>query len=108
MKRCRKCRVPLEGAFSGLLKNLLKCYPSPEDPGLCNRCAAGAKKNTGAPYTCQICDRVVDEASALTHIKAEEYLLSLIKKDHPEWSETEGACPECINYYKELIKKAKI
>lgn len=107
MKRCQKCKVPLEGAFSGLLKKVLKCYPSAEDPGLCNRCAAAAKKKTST-YICQICNRGIDNSIALTHVKTEEYLLGLIKKDHPEWKETDGACPECINYYRELIKKAKI
>ena len=59
-------------------------------------------------YTCQICNRAVDESTALTHIKAEEYLLGLIKKDHPEWKEDKGTCHKCVEYYRELIKKARI
>jgi hypothetical protein len=59
-------------------------------------------------YVCRICKRVVDEKTALTHIKAEEYLLGLIKKDHPEWKESDPACPQCVDYYRVLIKKAKI
>jgi len=107
MKRCAKCKIPLEGAISTLLGKILKCYPSKEDPSLCNRCAKDRKKRSDS-YVCQICGRNVDEASALTHIKAEEYLLNLIKKDHPEWRSHESTCPECIDYYRELIKKAKI
>ena len=59
-------------------------------------------------YICQICNREIDENTALTHIKTEEYLLGLIKKDHPEWKENDSACPQCVAYYRELIKKAKI
>ena len=78
MKRCQKCNVPLEGAFSVLVKKVLKCRTSDENPSVCNRCSNDAKINTAA-YTCQICNRAIDEGSALTHIKAEEYLLHLIK-----------------------------
>lgn len=78
---------------------------SKEDPSLCNRCTT---KNNKKNYTCQICDRAIDEATALTHIKAEEYLLDLIRKDHPEWKEDNKTCPKCVEYYRELIKKAKI
>lgn len=82
------------GVVSKFLGAVKRVTRSKEDP----------KKN----YTCQICDRVVDEATALTHIKAEEYLLDLIRKDHPEWKEDKKTCPKCVEYYKELIKKAKI
>ena len=72
------------------------------------RRATRSKKDTKKNYTCQICERAVDEANALTHIKAEEYLLELIRKDHPEWKEDKKTCPKCVEYYRELIKKAKI
>jgi hypothetical protein len=59
-------------------------------------------------YVCQICNREIDENTAITHVKTEEYILGLIKKDHPEWKESDPACPQCVAYYRELIKKAKI
>ncbi len=105
MKRCQKCRVPLEGVFSKILKLTLKVFPSENNPTLCNRCATEVHAGT---YTCQICNRTVDESCALTHVKTEEYLLDLIKKDHPEWKEDKGACRECVDYYRELVKKAEI
>jgi len=105
MKRCQKCNIPLEGVVSKLLGAARLVSRSKEDPSLCNRCV---KENKKKDYTCQICDRAVDEATALTHIKAEEYLLELIRKDHPEWKEDNKACPKCVEYYRELIKKAKI
>ncbi len=105
MKRCKLCGVPLEGIMAKIAKTVFKCYPSHKDSGVCNKCAL---KNNSCAYTCQICNRVIDNDNALTHVKAEEYILSLIKKDHPEWKEDKGACEKCIEYYRELIKKAQI
>ena len=59
-------------------------------------------------YKCQICDRDVDDFAALSHIKAEEYLIKLILKDHPEWHEKNTTCRKCLDYYKKLIKDAEI
>lgn len=105
MKKCILCGVPLEGIMAKLAKTIFKCYPSKEDPVICNQCA---KKNNSNTYECQICKRIIDKNNALTHVKAEEYLLNLIKKDHPEWKEENGACKKCVEYYRELIKKAQI
>ena len=106
MKTCLKCKKPIKPEAVAFIKKIFK-RPAATQASLCSDCSR-PKKNDAADYKCQICDRTVDESNALTHIKAEEYLLNLIKKDHPEWKETHGACPECINYYRELIKKAKI
>lgn len=105
MKRCQKCRVPLEGRMAVILGKIFRITSSKNNPTLCNRCAPDTKKGS---YVCRICNREIDEKNALTHVKAEEYLLGLIKKDHPEWKENSCACPECIAYYRELIKKAEI
>ncbi len=105
MKKCSKCHVPLEGRMAAILGKVLRIKRSSTDPELCNKCAAGAGKGA---YTCQICNRTIDEKSALTHVKTEEYILGLIKKDHPEWKNEAGTCPQCLDYYRALIKKAKI
>ncbi|MBN1521450.1 MAG: hypothetical protein JW928_02865 [Candidatus Aureabacteria bacterium] len=59
-------------------------------------------------YRCQICGRMVKTEHALGHIKAEEYIISLIKKDHPEWNDKGVSCPQCLNYYRELVDKTEI
>ncbi|MFA5038775.1 MAG: hypothetical protein WC732_03755 [Candidatus Omnitrophota bacterium] len=105
MKRCRKCRAPLEGPLGTIAKTLFRLRPSQEDPGLCNKCAPREKKGT---YVCAVCQRAVDEKKALTHIKGEEYLLELIRRDHPEWKEEHGACPKCVEYYRELIQRGNL
>jgi len=105
MRHCKKCHVPLEGKMAAFLKKILGVAPSKDDPDLCNKCRPAPKENG---YVCQICNRAVNEANALSHVKAEEYLLSLIKKDHPEWKESSSACPECVAYYRKLIKETNI
>jgi hypothetical protein len=59
-------------------------------------------------HKCQICDREVDDFVALSHIKAEEYIIDLILRDHPEWKEKSKTCPKCIEYYRKLVKETEI
>lgn len=59
-------------------------------------------------YKCQLCQRDVDDFASLSHIKAEEYLIKLILKDHPEWHEKSTTCPKCLDYYRKLIKDAEL
>ncbi len=62
----------------------------------------------GKKYKCQICGRMIHEAHSLEHAKAEEYLLDLIKKDHPKWSQKDLTCAGCVEYYRKLINQAEI
>jgi len=59
-------------------------------------------------YKCQICNREIDDFVSITHIKAEEYLIELILKDHPEWHENAKTCPKCVDYYRKLVKEGEI
>ena len=62
----------------------------------------------GKKYKCQVCQRMIREKHSLEHAKAEEYLINLIKKDHPKWSQKDSVPPECIEYYRKLIKQSEI
>ena len=109
MIRCKKCNVPLDGVLGKIGKTILRIKPSSQDPQLCNKCAGEkATKTKGKKYQCQICNRMIHEEHALEHIKAEEYLINLIKKDHPGWEHKQPTCPECIEYYRKLIKEAEL
>lgn len=33
---------------------------------------------------------------------AEQYLLSVIREEHPEWVDKDGSCERCEKYYKSL------
>jgi len=59
-------------------------------------------------YKCKICEREIDEFAGIAHIKAEEYLLELIRRDHPEWKETDETCHNCLDYYRKLVKETEI
>lgn len=59
-------------------------------------------------YRCQICDRDIDEFASLAHIRAEEYLIDLIQRDHPEWKHDHNTCHECIEYYRKLVKENEV
>ncbi|MBU1125818.1 MAG: hypothetical protein KKC84_07310 [Candidatus Omnitrophica bacterium] len=59
-------------------------------------------------YKCQICGREIDDFVGIAHIKAEEYLLELILRDHPEWHEKNKSCHKCIDYYRKLVKETEI
>jgi hypothetical protein len=59
-------------------------------------------------YKCQICEREIDEFASIAHIQAEEYLLDLILKDHPQWHESKKTCNKCVEYYRKLVKENKI
>jgi len=104
MSKCKRCGVPLTGFLSRISGALFRIRPSKSDPEICNKCAPEAKKGK---YVCNICNREIDEEVGLVHVKTEEYLLELIKRDHPEWKD-DKACHHCVEYYRELIKKAEI
>jgi hypothetical protein len=59
-------------------------------------------------HKCQVCNRDIDDVVGMAHAKAEEYLLNLIRRDHPEWKETEATCPKCLEYYRRLVKETEI
>ncbi len=117
MIRCRICKVPLVGFLSAIGKAFFNIRRSTVDPEICNKCAAKAgdsgRKNKNIitddkSYQCQICARIIHSNHAIEHIKAEEYLINLIRKNHPKWQHKEPTCPECLEYYRKLIKDAEI
>ena len=117
MLRCIKCSVPLSGLMGKISATLFKVNPSTTDPTVCNKCQDGTSvyephakgvHHPAGKYRCQICDRDIDEAAALMHIKSEEYLIELIKKDHPDWAKDKKTCRQCLDYYRRLVKEGEI
>ena len=66
-----------------------------------------SRKNTPR-HRCQICRREIEDSVGIDHIKAEEYLIQLIRRDHPEWEKDKNTCDLCLEYYRELIKRAEL
>ncbi len=125
MSKCKICQVPLVGFWSKIPKILFGVKPSSKDSSICNKCinknsieeadstanrqsADESSLSEGKKYKCQICGRMVHEEHSLEHIKAEEYLLTLIQKDHPQWQDKDATCEECVEYYRKLIRKSEI
>lgn len=54
-------------------------------------------------YYCPICQTVVEEALRPIHEVAEGWLISYIKELYPEWTESDGACPSCVQYFRSRL-----
>lgn len=53
---------------------------------------------------CTLCGQEAEDLYSI----AEKYVLDLIKSEHPEWVESDGACSKCIEYYNALDVAVKI
>ena len=51
---------------------------------------------------CSICGADVPAESLEIHRLAEEYIRERIRAEHPEWVESDGACPKCLEFYQAL------
>ena len=51
-------------------------------------------------YTCSLCGSQVHEEFRTLHEDAEQWLISRIKRHHPEWVSSDGACGPCIEEFR--------
>ncbi|MBN3040267.1 MAG: hypothetical protein JW867_03995 [Candidatus Omnitrophica bacterium] len=105
MLKCKQCGVPLRGFLSKIPRVIFNVHPSKNDPAVCNKCQ---EKNKERKYKCHICGRMIHEEHSIEHVKAEEYLTGLIKKDRQHWQGKEPTDEQCYEYYRELIRKTEI
>ena len=47
---------------------------------------------------CKLCGKPTSQL----HKVMEAYVIAVIKKQNPEWVESDGSCPTCIDVYKRL------
>ena len=57
--------------------------------------------------TCPLCNESLPAAELHAHVTTErreivQYTLRMIKAIHPEWSEDDGACRRCWEFYEQL------
>ena len=54
-------------------------------------------------YHCPMCGKEIkDDLKGFTeHVESE--IVELIKQDHPDWAQGNGACPRCYEYYKKQL-----
>lgn len=63
----------------------------------------------GEKIRCPLCNDAVDELLYRFHIGSEQAVIDKIKLSNPEWTEKDGVCSRCIDYYNiEIIREQKL
>lgn len=55
--------------------------------------------NTRASIICPLCNDAVDKVLYQYHIDGEKKVIRQIKEQNPGWTENDGACGRCVDYY---------
>jgi serine protease AprX len=55
--------------------------------------------NTGTAIICPLCNDTVDKLLYRYHIDGERKVVEQIKQHNPDWTENDGACGRCVDYY---------
>lgn len=56
---------------------------------------------------CPICRRLISEERLDSHVRIEQTLIETIKKEHPDWVESNGACSQCVTHYRQQISRLR-
>ncbi|MEQ1677710.1 MAG: S8 family serine peptidase [Chitinophagaceae bacterium] len=65
--------------------------------------------NTISTIICPLCHDAVDKLLYKYHLGSERQVIERIKKHNPEWSEADGACSRCVDYYHtEIVMEQRI
>ena len=51
---------------------------------------------------CPLCKKELDEKLIQTCVDAEKWVIGQIKKNHTNWVASDGSCPQCLGYYRQL------
>ena len=56
---------------------------------------------------CPLCGDLVPAEDLRAHLRTDDdeirnYVLSLIRTNHPQWVESDGTCAKCVEYYRRL------
>ncbi len=62
-----------------------------------------------AAIICPLCNDSIDKLVYRFHFDNERQVIENIKKSHPSWTERDGACSRCVDYYQtEIILQQRI
>ena len=65
--------------------------------------------NAKKTILCPLCHDRVDKLVYRYHLDNERQVLELIRQQNPEWSEHDGLCSRCVDYYHtELVMRQRI
>ena len=59
--------------------------------------------NNQEKITCPLCNDTIDKLLYRFHIDDERNVIEKIKQQNPSWSENDGACSRCVDYYHTAI-----
>ena len=51
-------------------------------------------------YTCGVCNQRVERDVLVYTAHTEVHIVDEIKKKHPNWTEKDGLCAKCLEYYR--------
>ena len=54
-------------------------------------------------YVCSVCQEKIAGDLVLYKDHTDRHIVELVKHDHPEWTQADGLCPKCYEYYKAEI-----
>jgi len=55
-------------------------------------------------YTCPLCNETMDRDLIKFLGHGEQHIIDEILKTHPEWASADGACGECVEYYRKAMR----
>ncbi|MBS1598781.1 MAG: S8 family serine peptidase [Bacteroidetes bacterium] len=65
--------------------------------------------NNDKQIICPLCNDAVDKLLYRFHIDSEKNVIDKIRKEHPGWTETDGLCSRCVDYYHaEIVMRQRI
>ena len=73
---------------------------------LCNLFKRGNRPLKANEYRCPICGDIISAGELRAHAALDDerfrdgLMIARIKRDHPDWVETDGACPKCVEFYR--------
>lgn len=56
-----------------------------------------------AKYRCPLCEREMERDLILYLDHTQQHILDQIKREHPEWVESDGVCKPCSDYYQRQL-----
>ena len=65
--------------------------------------------NNAATILCPLCNDTVDKLLYRFHLDSERQVIEKIREQNPGWSEQDGVCSRCVDYYHtELVMQQRI
>jgi len=55
-------------------------------------------------YNCPICKATIPRELMVIILHTETHIVNEIKKSHPKWTEKDGVCKKCYEYYKDQMR----